>query len=555
MGSLLAWGAYATPTFPLEQLTPALRGYGLTAGPGNALERFEVEVLALQQDLGVGFPLVLVRTGGELIEAAGGVAAGMSGSPVYLPLDGVDALLGAISFTFLNSDGYLALVTPIEVMRRAAPAGTLREFGAEHLPDAPLVPVRTPLLMAGLSQRALKPLSPLFEGTQLVPITSHVGLGERDEAHFALEPGSAVSVQLLRGDITVAAIGTLTLVDEGSFYAFGHPLLGQGEVSFALAPAFVSHIVPHRAMPFKLADSGQRLLGTVTQDRPFAVSGLLESEPAFIPVTLRLHHDGPSLVKRFEITADERYYAPLLAAATLRAVDEANARLAAGTAELAWAITLRGGEVLRLLEQTSDPSDIATATARLAAEPLAILADNAFADPEVTAVELSVQLESAQRVAEIVEVVAENDPVRPGDTLVAYVRLQPYRDEPEVKTVRVPLPAFDGELELTFRGGLERGEGPGESELPILSFAELLVALREHVQASELVVETYLDGELTRLARLPQPYLVRGSKSLTISTGGASPAAPGQGDDAAKEAPIDPDVPFEAPPFDRDPRP
>jgi len=96
---LLALGAalaQAAPDFPLGEVRPGLTGFGLTAGPGGAVQRFDVEVLAVQHDAGPGFPLVLVRASGPLIEAAGGGAAGMSGSPVYLPLAGRDALPGGV---------------------------------------------------------------------------------------------------------------------------------------------------------------------------------------------------------------------------------------------------------------------------------------------------------------------------------------------------------------------------------------------------------------------------------------------------------------------------
>ena len=61
-------------SFPLSDLQSGLTGYGLTAGPGNAVERFDIEVLALQADAGLGFPVVLVRASGSFIEASGGVS-------------------------------------------------------------------------------------------------------------------------------------------------------------------------------------------------------------------------------------------------------------------------------------------------------------------------------------------------------------------------------------------------------------------------------------------------------------------------------------------------
>ncbi|MDF1523588.1 MAG: hypothetical protein P1P87_12345, partial [Trueperaceae bacterium] len=77
--------ATSWPAFPLEALATGARGTGLTEGPAG-IERFDVEVLARQDGFGLGFPLVLVRASGGLVDAGGGVSAGMSGSPVLLPL-------------------------------------------------------------------------------------------------------------------------------------------------------------------------------------------------------------------------------------------------------------------------------------------------------------------------------------------------------------------------------------------------------------------------------------------------------------------------------------
>ena len=572
-------GAHAQTTYPLDNLEPGQTGYAVTAGAGNVLERFPIEILALQYDVGTGFPLVLVRASGDFIERSGGIAAGMSGSPVYLPLNGEDALLGAIGFTFPNSEVGLGLVTPIETMRRAKPGAQAeassdfpKPFGTSlDLADA--VPVRTPLLMAGLSERATRPLQDLFVGgqTSLLPVQSGGSWTEQGEqdAAYSLEPGSAVSVQLVRGDITIGAVGTVTLIEDGKLWAFGHPLSGQGGVSLALAPAYVSYIVPSKDVPFKLADNGKRILGAITQDRPYAISGLVGEQPDFIPVTLTLNGDAGSVTKRFEITSDERFYAPLLAAASVQAFDEVLEQVSQGTADLAWEIRLAGGETVRLLEQISDPADIAAASAGLAAQPLEILAQNAFEEPNIERVNLTISYEMKERYADIVEVVREGeDDVVPGEVVTAYVRLQPYRAEPEVKTLRIPLPdELSGPLDLTLRGGLEPSEATGDGE-PLLSFDELLEVLRQNDPSSDLIVEAYIDDELRELSRLSLPYPVRGSEILTVEvasadgeasggeSGGADSGMEGEGeplDEEVEEPPVEDEPPLEPDPFPDEP--
>ncbi len=518
-----------TPPFPLEALKPGQRGYGLTAGAGNVIERFTVEVLALQYDVGTGFPLVLVRSSGPLIEAAGGVASGMSGSPVYLEHRGQDALLGAIGFAFPETTGGLGLVTPIATMRRADPReAAVAAFGRAFDPhDA--VPVRTPLLLSGLSERASTLLEPLFLG-ELVPLPLKTSGGRasdgqtggraREDAAYRLEPGAAISAQLVRGDVTVAAVGTVTLVENGAFWAFGHPLLGRGAVSFALAPAYVTALVPSRSVPFKLADSGQRTLGTVTQDRPYAISGLVGEKPDFIPVTLTLSGDAGALSKRFEVTNDERFYAPLLASATLQAFDELLQGTAGGTADLAWEIEMAGGRTVRVLEQATSADDLAFAAADLAAEPLGVFSGNPFQKAEVARVNVSATYRRAERVAEIVEVIPERRTLKAGGTFVLNLRLQPFREGPQVERVNVRLPPkLRGPVTLTVRGGLTPPEDEGDAR-PLYSFAELLNALEENIQSSELVVEADVEGETRVLKRLSLPYLVAGSELVEVRVQG-----------------------------------
>ncbi|MGL4612184.1 MAG: hypothetical protein ACRCYY_21315 [Trueperaceae bacterium] len=513
-----------TVAFPLDQVTPGLTGYAVTAGAGNKLEQFPIEVLALQYDFGIGFPLVLIKASGPFIESTGGIAAGMSGSPVYLPSQNGDALLGAISRVFPESDHSLALVTPIETMRGVA-TGAFQPFGERLLADlGASVPVSTPLLLSGLSERASTKLETLFRGSDLSPLpvqTSGAGGLRPDETSYKLEPGSAISVQLARGDVTIAGVGTVTEVTEDTLLAFGHELLGQGAVSFPFAPAFVSYIVPSVVVPFKLADNGQTLLGTITQDRPAAVAGTLGSTPELLPITLTLVSEGVNLTKKFEVVNDERYYAPVLAAATLQLFDETRQYIGEGTTELAWDIRFKDGQTLNVLEQISDPNDIASSTAALAASPLDILAQNMYQDSNIESVAINLNYSDVQSIAEIVDVEAKTKTLKPGERLEAYVRLQPYRDEPILRTFNLALPeGATGELEIVFRGGLEgtpEAEGPNEDDEPILSFGELLEAVEANVQSKDLVIETTIEDDKQRLQQETFPYLIAGEETLTIT--------------------------------------
>ncbi len=521
----LAWAQDPPPAtevrlraFPLERIEPGLEGFGLTAGPGNRIERFWVRVLARQDGLGPGGqPLVLIAASGALIDAAGGVAAGMSGSPVYLDLDGEQALLGAIAYVFPDSDGHLALVTPIEAMR----SQTLTRAPPWRAPTG-AVPVATPVLVAGLGARALAlledtvlPLAP----QRLSPVRAG-GSGPGDSDPTPLQAGSAIALQLVRGDVDVAAIGTVTEIVGPGLLALGHPFLGTGPASWALAPASITAIVPNRRVPFKLANVGPELLGAVVADRPAGVAARLDERPELIPVTLSVDLEGQRQTLRFEVAAAEPLWPLLVAVATLEALDRAWSRVAPGSATLAWELGLEGGPPLRLLEQVSSASDVALAAARMAGAPLALLAENAFETPRPTSLQLLIEVDERRRDGELVEVLLEAGPLRAGGTIGLHLRLQPWRRQSEVHTLSVTLPdALAADAELVVRGAGEPRDDDhdGGVDTLILSYAELLTVLRERPRSGDLVIEVMgADGRWQVLERRSFPYLVRGVERVAL---------------------------------------
>ncbi|HKI57230.1 MAG TPA: hypothetical protein VKB31_08785 [Trueperaceae bacterium] len=560
----------SAPDMALSNVTPGMQGFAITAGPGNALVQFSVSVLSVQNDAGPGFPLVLVRASGAFIDASGGVAAGMSGTPVYLSTPQGPQLLGAIGYVFPSADHHLALVTPIGVMRDAT-SGAAAGAGPGPVAIAGIgtaVPAATPVLLSGLAPRAAALLTPLFHDPRLSPFPAQASgtLPAGETPPYTLEPGSAISVELARGDVTIGAVGTVTAVDGDKILAFGHPLLGLGKVALPLAPAFVTAIVPSSVVPFKLANSGQKPLATVSQDRPAAISGTLGDGPPMIPVTLTVDAPGGATTYHEQVAADARLYPQLIASAGLQLFDRSLSETTGGYAQIGWEIDLSGGTQLNLVEQVDDPGDIATAAARLLAAPLKTLADNAFEAPGVSAVKANVHLSATQNTAEIVDVVAENPDVKAGTSLVAHVRFQPYRQDPVVKTVTVAIPdSLSGSVTLTFRGGDVKPKGQN-SETPAKnrprSFLELLDAMRQKPQASELVVEAPdAEGHPQRLERLSLPYVVTGSQTLKITVENAkkpSPPAPessGGGSETASPPPPPAPPPLNQPPSGEPPQP
>jgi len=152
-GALAAWMALATPVeaaepeigratqapakrpaaddpiFPLEEVRPGQRGVGWTVFRGTEPEPFEVEVVAVLRKFLPKQDVVLIKVLDERV-AFTGVAAGMSGSPIYIN----GKVMGALAYAWGFAKEPLAGVTPIETMlkdarrplRTLAPPPTLR---------------------------------------------------------------------------------------------------------------------------------------------------------------------------------------------------------------------------------------------------------------------------------------------------------------------------------------------------------------------------------------------------------------------------------------------
>ena len=96
------------PLMPIRDLRPGMLGVGKTVIQGDTIEEFNVEILGVQGSEATGYS-VFVRLYGDLIEKTGGVAQGMSGSPVYV--DG--RLVGAVAFGKVFNDPHYCFLTPI----------------------------------------------------------------------------------------------------------------------------------------------------------------------------------------------------------------------------------------------------------------------------------------------------------------------------------------------------------------------------------------------------------------------------------------------------------
>jgi hypothetical protein len=316
-------------TISLDELKAGMHGEVWTVFRGTEPEAFEVEVTGVVRNaLGPGKSLILCQLTDSRVQLMGAVA-GMSGSPLYVG----GKLAGALSYQIQRFE-------------------TIRYAG--FTPAADLVEVQTKMVAAAgarppasgatspASSEAFRPLRPMFTLSGLSPVVaelfaprlSALGLSatalggslasnqtsDGKPISSALTPGCAVAVALATGDITLAGTGTVSCVDGKNITAFGHPMLGLGDVALPMCAAEIVTILPSTMQSIKVANTGP-IIGTITQDRLSAVSGMLGAGPAMTEVEVIVSSSqGPKKTLHFSVARQEQLTPVLVATGVSQAI-------------------------------------------------------------------------------------------------------------------------------------------------------------------------------------------------------------------------------------------
>ncbi|MBV9396513.1 MAG: hypothetical protein JO062_00940 [Bryobacterales bacterium] len=340
----VAAALHAAPAiFPLKDIRPGQKGIGRTVFSGSKVEDFQVEVLGVLENIGPRQSVILARlSGGPLAET--GVMQGMSGSPVYI--DG--KLVGAVALGFPQAKEAIAGIRPIEDMLRIEPdtknirlAATPRQ---KYLTgDLRLEEIATPVSFSGFSASTLEHFASQLRDLGMDPRQGVSGGGnppDRLGDPKKLEPGSMISVQLLSGDMSVSADGTITAIDGDRVYAFGHRFLSSGFTEMPFARAEVLALLPNLASSFKISQA-KEWMGAITQDRDTAISGLTGRRAAMSPMEIRVGNNTYHMS-----VVQDRVMTPLVAQmAVFSAIDSTERAVGAATYAIRGRADFDGGSV------------------------------------------------------------------------------------------------------------------------------------------------------------------------------------------------------------------
>ena len=442
--SQLAWAN--VPIMPIKDLQPGMQGVGKTVIQGDTIEEFNVEILGVSGTETSGYS-IFVRLYGPLIEKTGGVAQGMSGSPVYV--DG--RLVGAVAFGKTFNDPHYCFLTPIGNMLQLIdePAVKLQNW----------LPKGTSLMAGGFTPFGLEylqeKLTPL--GLDAMGAGSAGGVGSSK----ALEPGSAVGAAIMQGDLTLGALGTVTWTDaQGKILAFGHPFMQRGNSNFFMNKAWVLGCIPNMQSSYKVGNIGEAI-GTFTQDRASGIGGAVGKLPETIPVHVTCSDltRGLNNSTRVQIIDDEQLVPAIVDAAVINSISKTVDRNGGGTAKMHFTVTGvdSNGKQLKLDRENmyySNQGLLKNVNLELV-EAVNTLMQNKLDKVNIYGISVEAEVSEEVQVAEITNAVVKERKVKAGAKVPVSVIMKPYRGKEFTETVyfAVPKDHPGGQLVLNVRGG------------------------------------------------------------------------------------------------------
>jgi hypothetical protein len=472
--------------FPLEDVKAGQMGVAQSVFTGSVPEQFKVEILGVLN----GYPqprqsIIIGRLSGGPAERTG-VFAGMSGSPVYI--DG--KLVGAIAYSFPFSKEPIAGITPIRQMIDIFERGVEQSGGRDQLgfprepravsfsqlagsdfrPEFPkagmspatflapvsagspmtallgqqFAPIATPVVFGGISAETLAHFAPQLQANGLLPVAGVGGsapitpLAPTDET--TLTPGTSISVQLVRGDYSIAAAGTVTHRDGDRIYAFGHPFLGLGSADMPMSESSVVTVIPNTLNSFKLSSPG-RMVGAISQDRSTGIYGQLNHAPKMIPVSIKLHTSrGRVETFNYEVASDEFLTPILLNMTVFNTIASSERSLGDSTVSIRGQINVKGQQAIKL-ERRFSAAGAGIAAAGSVAGPVAALMSSGFDGVDLQSISLDIASADVRRAATLDRIALDRAEVARGETVEVQAFIRTESGKQFVQRIPVEIPA------------------------------------------------------------------------------------------------------------------
>jgi len=521
--------------YPLAKVQRGQTGYGVTTFAGTTPERFTFEVVSVVKNFLPKQDIILVKSADPKLQVSG-FWQGMSGSPLYID----DKLVCAFSYGFRFNKVALGGCTPIDYMkkdgaayRRAATvqsstkggprmvypaaatmsdwrrltprmdaAAALDALGPARkswLLSAPLpapipapaavdgdqtMSASVPLSVAGFSAPAFGQLERLFAASNVVPVRAggSAGTGGKVEnGPTKFIGGGSIAVELIRGDMSAAAVGTVSLVEGAKVLAFGHPMFQTGETYAPVSTAYVHTVIPSAQSAFVMG-TAMNEIGSLVQDRQSAIMADTELRTPTVPIDISIttsagkHTESGSF--KVEVLNNKFFTPSLAGAALMNAINYYLPDRDDVTARVESTVRIKGQQPISFVDymHANDGASSVMGGVR-GLRVLVPLMLNPYAPVAIERVEMKVDLRFEANYGEIKEIKLATPELVPGQRNWLKVLMQTWDGKDVLEDVPVDVPAnLAGsivQLEIT------AGDSAKLDAAPPVDLPSLLAAFRK----------------------------------------------------------------------------
>lgn len=451
---------------PLNEVKAGMQGIGKSVFEEDKIEQFEVEILGVLHNVQPKRSIILARLKGGRLDTAG-MIQGMSGSPVYVG----GKLIGAVAYSFPYAKEAVAGITPIEEMLGISDKESPKASFSPQIPvkkqmeleeifelnkdfflsqsalyseGQTFKPLPVPLVFSGFSPHVFARAKSFFTPLGFSPMMAEPSGQERtviSPPDLFLNEGDPVGVQLITGDLSMMALGTVSYVDGNRVLAFGHPIYNLGTVDYAMAKAKVITVVPSLSVSFKLA-APEAVVGAFTQDRTSGLLGEVGKNPQLIPVNIKMN-DGKGNTSDFKIRiVEDRILTPVLVNFSLANLISAEGRSVGNLSlELSGTIYLENGMNVRLEDLYSGNFDTSvTDLSGLIMAVVYFLVNNEFEDLKIHRIDLSINATEEVKLSYLEKVWLDKYEASPGERIYIQIHTRSFRGETDIREVGLPTP-------------------------------------------------------------------------------------------------------------------
>ncbi len=494
--------SYTGEFFPLEKVKRGQKGYGLTTMSGTTPERFEFEVISVNRNFLPKMDIILVKSDDPKVQVTG-FWQGMSGSPLFIEGKlacafsygfrfNKRAIGGCTPLQYMKKEGFQerrdsdtanlrgktgaskrsrkksssrSRVSPRSAASLAdwlkiVPGGdisTILRRGADHSPwllsnllpkrakiadtEKGMQPSAVPLALSGFSAPAFAEAKRLMSAFPLEPMQAG-GTGNAKSGPTEFQMGGAIAVQLIRGDMSAAATGTVSLVQGSDVLAFGHPMFQAGEIYAPVAAAEIHTVIPSSLSAFIVA-SPLRELGSLTQDRQSTIAADTSLKVGMIPMHIEIKAKGGKKIGTFDVEIlNNRFFTATFAsiaasnATSLYLPDREHVSV-----RMKSRVEIEGHKALEFVDYLHSSRGAAGVIGGARGlRVISPLLNNPYGEVALKSIHLEIEVGWDTNTAEIVGITLPASEVKPGARNYVSVRIEPFQGKAVLKRIPFDVP-------------------------------------------------------------------------------------------------------------------